>query len=137
MGVLVGAFLFSDTQPRYFLNFADCGGSCLTASELRGLLASVGIQRFGRVLPMIIEETDKSFAIKHPVPQARIHYVVIPKKDIKNIGEISAGDESYLIDSFALLSSLIKQNNLIKYKIITNGPGYQSVAYLHFHLIAN
>jgi diadenosine tetraphosphate (Ap4A) HIT family hydrolase len=70
------------------------------------------------------------------MPEARIHYVIIPKKDIKNIGELSDDDKVYLLDAFAVMQDIIKQEHLKTYIIKTNGPGYQDVAYLHFHLMA-
>lgn len=137
VGVVIGGYLFSGVEPRSFLSLHACEEKCLTSRELLGLLGSVGIQKFGNVLPLIVKETDKTVAIKHPFPQARIHYVVIPKTDIKDISDIKEGDELYLVDALAVISELARENDLTKYRVITNGPGYQSVAYLHFHLVAN
>lgn len=75
--------------------------------------------------------------IENPHPQARIHYLVIPKKDIKNIGALSDADGEYLIDAFKVVQEIIKEKNLSDYRLTTNGPGYQSVTYMHFHLTAN
>jgi diadenosine tetraphosphate (Ap4A) HIT family hydrolase len=72
--------------------------------------------------------------IEHPRPQARLHYLVIPKRDIKNIAELSDSDNEYLIDAFKVAREIIKENNLTDYRLTTNGPGYQGVTYLHFHL---
>lgn len=137
LGIAAGGYLFTGVQPRSLFNLSGCGKSCLSPSEVLGLLASVGIQKLGGNLPLVVKETDKTIAIQHPFPQARIHYVIIPKVDIKNIGEIGEGDEPYIVDAFKVLNVLIRDNHLQKYKIVTNGPGYQSVAYLHFHLLAN
>lgn len=136
-GIIIGGYLFSGVAPRSFLSLHNCENKCLNSREFLGLLGSVGIQKFGSALPLIIKETDKTVAINHPFPQAKIHYVVIPKIDIKDIGEIKEGDEPYIIDAMAVISELARENNLTKYRVITNGPGYQSVAYLHFHLLAN
>jgi len=101
-----------------------------------GLIASVGLQKFPNAVPLVVLETDKTIVIKHPVPEERIHYVIIPKKDIKNIGEISPTDEQYLMDIFSVVQELVKEEKLSDYELITNGPGKQAVTYLHFHLIA-
>ena len=95
-----------------------CEGKCLQPSELVG------------------KETDKTIVIEHPNPHARIHYLVIPKRDIKNMGELSDSDAEYLADVFKVMSEIIREKNLVDYQVITNGPGYQSVSYLHFHLTA-
>ncbi len=133
-GLLLGGYLFSNTRPRSFLALNKCEGKCLQANELVGLLASVGIQRFSALVPSVIKETDKTIVLEHPSPHARIHYVVIPKRDIKNMGELSDSDAEYLTDVFKVMNEIIREKNLVDYQVITNGPGYQSVSYLHFHL---
>lgn len=137
IGVTLGGYLFSDTRPRSFLALNKCEGTCFQASELLGLLTSVGVQKFSALAPSVIKETDKTIVIEHPSPQARIHYLVIPKRDIKNIGELSDADGEYLIDAFKVTREIVKEKNLADYRLTTNGPGYQGVTYLHFHLTAN
>ena len=134
LGIVLGGYLFSDTRPRSFLALNKCEGKCLQPSELVGLLASVGIHRFTALVPSVVKETDKTIVIEHPSPHARIHYVVIPKRDIKNMAELSDSDAEYLVDVFKVMSEIIREKNLVDYQVITNGPGYQSVSYLHFHL---
>jgi histidine triad (HIT) family protein len=136
IGVLVGGYLFSDTRPRSFLALNHCEGNCLQPNELLGLLASVGIQKFPFLVPGVIKETDKVIVMRHPSPQARMHYLVIPKKDVKHVGDLSDSDRDYLVESFGVMREIIKENSLVNYRIITNGPGYQGVTYLHFHLTA-
>jgi len=136
IGIIIGGYLFSRTQPRSILALNNCGGTCYGANELLGLLASVGIQKFPALLPSVIKETDKTIVIEHPAPEARIHYLVIPKKDIKNIGELSDADRESLIDAFRVVAELIKEKDLVNYRVTTNGPGYQTATYLHFHLTA-
>ncbi len=110
--------------------------NCLTHEDLLGLIASVGIQKVPSLMPFVVFETDKTVVIKHPFPQERIHYLIIPKKDIKDIGEISEADTRYLTDFFLVVRGIIEQEKLSKYRFYTNGPGYQEVTYLHFHLVA-
>jgi histidine triad (HIT) family protein len=76
----------------------------------------------------------RQFVIEHPSPHARIHYIVVPKRDIKSIGELSDSDAEYLADVFKVISDIVREKNLVDYQVVTNGPGYQSVSYLHFHL---
>ncbi len=136
LGIVLGGYIFSETQRRPFLAVHNCQETCFKSNELLGLLASVGIQKAAPFVPSVIEETDKTIAIKSPDPQAPIHDVIVPKKDIKNIGELSEEDKEYIMDAYAVIDKIIKDQHLTKYKIITNGPGYQQVTYLHFHLIA-
>jgi histidine triad (HIT) family protein len=137
IGVMLGGYLFANTRPRSFLALNSCEGTCFQANELLGLLTSVGIQRFPGLIPKVIKETDKTIVIEHPNPQARLHYLVIPKRDIKNIAEFLDSDNEYLIDAFKVTREIIKEKNLTDYRLTTNGPGYQGVTYLHFHLTAN
>jgi diadenosine tetraphosphate (Ap4A) HIT family hydrolase len=62
-------------------------------------------------------------AIKHPDPQKRVHYVITPKKDITNVGTFSDEDRENLIDVFAVIQDLVRQEHLSHYEVITNGPG--------------
>ena len=137
LGVILGGYLFSNTRPRSFLALNRCEGTCLQANELLGLAASVGVQKFSALAPSVVKETDKTIVINHPSPQARLHYLVIPKKDLKNIAELSDADGEYLLDALKVAGAIIRENNLTNYRLTTNGPGYQGVTYLHFHLTAN
>ena len=135
VGILIGGYLFSQSQPRSFLAINRCQ-SCLTHEDLLGLLASVAIQKFPGLVPFKVLETDKTVVIKHPFSSDRIHYVIVPKKDIKNIGEISEANAQYLTDAFFVARWLIEREKLSKYHLYTNGSGSQDVTYLHFHLVA-
>ena len=134
VGILMGGYLFSRSQPRSLLSINHCQ-NCLTPKDLLGLIASVGIQKTPGLMPFVVFETDKTIAIKLPLPHKRIHYVIIPKKDIKNVGEISEADTPYLTDAFFVARQMIEQQKLSRYEIYTNGPGLQTVTYLHFHLV--
>ena len=137
VGVVLGATVLRPIQPRSFLAWQSCQDrSCLRLNELTGLVAAVGIKVGGSSLPLVVRETPYSLVLRHPLPQARVHYIIVPKKDIKNIGELAVEDQIYLTDAYAVMQSLVKDEGLKTYMIKTNGPGYQDVAYLHFHLIA-
>jgi diadenosine tetraphosphate (Ap4A) HIT family hydrolase len=136
IGILIGGYLFSHSQPRSLLAISQCQ-SCLTHQDLLGLLASVGIQNFSGLMPLKICETDKTIAIKYPFSSNRLHYVIVPKRDIKNIGQVSEANEKYLTDAFLVARWIIEKENLSRYSFCTNGPGLQDVTYLHFHLIAD
>ncbi|MBI2577231.1 MAG: HIT domain-containing protein [Candidatus Wildermuthbacteria bacterium] len=133
-GVAIGAYLFSDSQPRSLLSLPDCDRVCFNPNEILGLLGSVGVQRASGALPAVVKETDRTIVIKHPFPQAPTHYVIVPKKDIKNIADMTEEDKEYVTDAMAVAGELVREKNLSKYRLYTNGSGYQSVAYLHFHL---
>ena len=110
----------------------------LNPKDLMGLIGSLGIRTLAghlEALPPVVLETDRTFALEIPEPRNRIHYVLVPKKDIGDISQISKGDEPYLTDVFLVSRKLIEQAGLSNFQIYTNGPGRQQVGYLHFHLV--
>ncbi len=136
-GMIVGGYLFRDIQPRSFLAVDICDTNCLNPNELLGLIGSVGIQKFPDIIPLVVRETDKIIVIDSPIHQAPIHYVIIPKRDIKDASDISESDREYLVDAYAVIGQIIREEKLTQYKVYTNGPYYQTATYLHFHLLAD
>ncbi|MBX4187535.1 MAG: HIT domain-containing protein [Candidatus Doudnabacteria bacterium] len=134
IGVIIGSYITSHIRPRNFISIKNCNENCFKSNELLGLLGSIGI-KLDRI-PDVVYETDKNIVIKHPNPSAPIHYVIIPKKDIRSIEDITIEDQEYIMDSFAVVRELVKRDGLEDYRVMTNGPGYQEVSYLHFHLTA-
>lgn len=136
VGVVIGGFLFSKTRPRSFLAVRECE-NCMTPQDVGGLVASIGMQRFLPLIPGAVMETDKTLVIRHPMSHRLVHFVLIPKRDIKNAADISEEDAEYLIDIYRVMRKLVKDNGLNEYRFYTNGPGHQTVTYIHFHLIAD
>lgn len=139
VGIFLGGYLFSDSIPRSFLTAGNCNQECLNLNEIVGLAGSVGVKRTKKYIPSVIMETDKTIVLdaKAIYTYDDLHYVVVPKKDILDVAHLTAEDSEYLIDSHAVIGEIVREQNLRNYQVITNGPGYQSVRYLHFHLIAN
>lgn len=136
LGVLLGGWLFVDTRARTFLASPHCTSNCINEKELGGLLVSIGVLKTPGLLPSVVEETDKTVAMKSPDPLATVDYLVLPKKDILDIGDLSSDDAAYVADAFEVMADLVRREHLTNYKVITNGPGFQQVRYLHFHLLA-
>ncbi len=134
-GIVIGGYLFSQSQSRSFLALGRCE-NCLTHQDLLGLFASVGIQKFSGLTPLKICETDKTLAIRYPLSSDRFHFIIVPKKDIKDVGEVSPANLEYFNDALFVARWIIDREKLSKYRLYTNGPGYQDVTYLHFHLVA-
>lgn len=133
-GVVVGGFAFVNSQPRSFLAVSNCSSSCYRPNDFLGLLASAGIQAAPGLLPNIVRQTDKCVAIAHPFPESRFHFVLFPKKDIKDIADIGVEDQPFVMDCFAVMRDLVSTHHLRQYKVVTNGPRLQDITYLHFHL---
>jgi len=136
LGAWFGAWAFRDVQPRTWLT-VDRSGVHASSEELLGYLGSAATQHAPQLIPSVAFETDKTIAMKYPIPwKARYHYVIVPKRDIRDVGSLAQGDEAYLVDAFAVIGKLARENGLKHYKVITNGPREQAVRYLHFHLVS-
>lgn len=137
MGIACGGYLFSRSIPRTFLTFEKCQYKCYDTKELAGLLTSVAILRTPGLIPGVILESDTCLAVRYPKPEAKSHYVLFPKQDIKNIMSLAPEDSKYMMGCFALARELVERDNLRAYRVYTNGPTYQDIAYLHFHLVGH
>jgi hypothetical protein len=136
LGVACGGYLFSKTLPRSFLAIGSCRGHCFKPNEVAGLIASAAILRAPFIVPGVVLESDTCLAIRYPKPEPRIHYVLFPKRDIRNITTLTPGDAPFVLGCFALARELVKRNHLHYWQLETNGPARQDITYLHFHLIA-
>jgi hypothetical protein len=135
VGLVIGGGLFNKSQLQPITPL-ESSKSPLSHKALAGMLASAGIQEAPRLIPSVVFETDKTIAIKSPRPEARVDYLIFPKKDLRTIGDISETDAPYLSDVYLVAKYIIDKEHLLRYRMYTNGPGYTKVAYLHFHLIS-
>lgn len=86
----------------------------------------------------IIYEDDLCLAFHDVSPQAPTHVLVIPKKEIANLDEITEADANLVAHICTVIRSLAKKLDLKGgYRIVVNnGPdGGQTVDHLHFHLL--
>ncbi len=135
VGIFLGGYFFSDTQPRKFITLNSCSTKCFSTKELAGLLTSAGLLKAPSLVPRPIFESDKIVVVHYPAPNTSFHEVVFPKKDIRDVSQISDGDQEYIWEAMTYISETVRKNGLTKYKIVSNGPDYQQTTYLHFHII--
>jgi diadenosine tetraphosphate (Ap4A) HIT family hydrolase len=135
-GVVCGGYLFSQSLSRSFLPFKSCQEHCYKPAEIAGLVSSAAILHAPFLIPGVVLESDTCLAIRHPRPEAKIHYVLFPKHDIRNITTVTPEDSPYVMGCFALARELVSRDRLQAYRLYTNGPELQEIAYLHFHLVA-
>ena len=87
----------------------------------------------------IIHEDEHCLAFHDIAPQAPIHVLIIPKKEIKSLAEISSADTALLGHLMLVASGLAEKLGIAKsgYRLVTNirNDGGQSVDHLHFHLM--
>ena len=87
----------------------------------------------------IVYEDSLCLAFEDTNPQAPTHLLIIPKKEIKSLNDISDEDEALLGHLQLVIRDLAREFNLIDggYRVITNcgaGAG-QTVFHLHYHLM--
>jgi len=135
LGFMAGGYAMRDVQPRSLLA-VDCCNHCWSPNELAGLVGAIVMQRAPGLVPLVVLETNRSIAIRLPTgPRAPEHFVVVPKRDIRDVARLAKGDEPYLADAFAVLGKLVRDRGMRHYHVVSAGPGDQTVTYLHFHLI--
>ncbi|MBD90076.1 MAG: histidine triad nucleotide-binding protein [Deltaproteobacteria bacterium] len=85
----------------------------------------------------VVYEDDKALAFRDIHPVAPTHVLVIPKREIVNIGE-SVEDDAELLGHLMIVAGRVaKLENLTDFRVVTNsgaGAG-QSVFHLHLHVI--
>jgi diadenosine tetraphosphate (Ap4A) HIT family hydrolase len=106
--------------------------------DVLGLIGSIGIRTLAghlESIPSVVAETDRTFALSIPDRRYLVHYVIVPKKDIRDAGQISAEDQPYLTDVFLMARHLAEKDSLKTYRLYTNVGDLQTVGYLHLHLV--
>jgi histidine triad (HIT) family protein len=92
-----------------------------------------------REIPARIEhEDDLCLAFHDVAPQAPVHLLVIPKRPIPSLAEVTEADEPLLGHLVAVASSLARKLGLDDgYRLVVNSgrDGGQTVHHLHVHLL--
>lgn len=86
----------------------------------------------------IVFEDDLCMAFRDIHPQAPVHLLVIPKKEIESLAHLEPEDASIMGHCVFMLSKIAADAGLANgYKVQVNcGPGGgQEVPHVHFHLL--
>jgi histidine triad (HIT) family protein len=87
----------------------------------------------------IVYETDKVIAFNDINPVAPVHVLVVPKKEIPTLNNITVEDTEYLVEMYTAIRDITKKLNIAEdgYRVITNcnSNGGQEVYHLHFHIL--
>jgi hypothetical protein len=132
-GFWLGLFVGVKVQPRSVLMLNKCQKNCLQMNEILGLVGSVGIELNGQKI-LSQKENDSCFSIKMPLTELKTHYVLIPKKDIRDLGDMSEENLEIVKSCIKIATEYIQEEKLTSYQFTSNGPDYQHVRYLHFHI---
>ena len=86
----------------------------------------------------IIYEDDVCLAFHDIMPQAPIHFLMIPKKEIENVAGLSSEDASIAGHMMVKIKEVAETLELADgYRVVANcgRNGGQSVDHLHFHVL--
>jgi histidine triad (HIT) family protein len=86
----------------------------------------------------IAYEDDKYIAIHDIQPQAPVHLLIIPKKEIATLNDLTPADAELVGGMFLLASKLVRSLGQTDFRTVFNcGPGaQQSVFHIHLHVLA-
>jgi histidine triad (HIT) family protein len=92
----------------------------------------------GEVPAKIVYQDDRCLAFHDVTPQAPVHVLVIPRKEIASLDAATPDDAELLGHMLLVVQRLARELGLANgYRVVVNcGPdGGQSVDHLHFHLL--
>ncbi|MEQ1905452.1 MAG: histidine triad nucleotide-binding protein [Pirellulaceae bacterium] len=92
----------------------------------------------GDIPAKIVYQDDKCLAFHDVSPQAPVHVLVIPKKEIRSVAALAEVDQALVGHLFLVIQKIAADLGLASgYRVVTNigGDGGQSVDHLHFHLL--
>lgn len=87
----------------------------------------------------IVYEDDLVLAFRDIAPQAPVHILIIPKKEIPTANDVEAADEAVLGRLFTTAAKIARDEGIAKqgYRLIVNcnEDGGQEVFHLHMHIL--
>ena len=86
-----------------------------------------------------VYEDEEILAFRDINPAAPVHILVIPKKHISSLAEISKEDEAIIGRIYTIINEIAKQEGIFEkgFRVIVNcgKDSGQEVPHLHFHLL--
>lgn len=103
-------------------------------------MSSIFTKIINREIPAtIVFENDKVIGIRDINPQAPIHILVIPKKEIPTLNDITLEDRELIGEVFLAIGEIAKDLGIAQdgYRVIANCNhfGGQEVFHLHYHIL--
>ena len=87
----------------------------------------------------IIFEDEFSILIEDISPQAPIHYLAIPKKEIVGISDMSTDDKELIGQLMLMIKEQMTKKGINDYRLVINNGSEagQTVFHLHIHVLAD
>jgi len=103
-------------------------------------MASIFTKIINREIPSdIVYEDDLVLAFKDISPQAPVHILIVPKKEIATVNDVTAEDEMALGRLFTAAAKIAEENGIAAsgYRLMVNcnEDGGQEVFHIHMHLL--
>jgi histidine triad (HIT) family protein len=85
-----------------------------------------------------LRDTPSLLAFHHPQPAYPLHILIVPKRSLKGLQDLTAADQELLLEVFLTVQSLVDEFHLepAGYRLVVNGGKNQEIPLLHFHLVA-
>ena len=94
----------------------------------------------GEIPAAIVHRDDALVAFKDVNPQAPLHLLLVPRKHIATLNDLSAEDDALIGSMFRLAATLAKEHGYDArgYRTVfnTNREAGQTVFHIHLHLLA-
>ncbi|MDY6823554.1 MAG: histidine triad nucleotide-binding protein [Thermodesulfobacteriota bacterium] len=83
-------------------------------------------------------EDDHYFVFNDINPQAPTHFLVIPKKHIDKVADMTPADSEIVGGLFAVAAKVCEEQSITDYRlVVNNGAGVgQTVFHIHLHVLA-
>ena len=86
-----------------------------------------------------IYEDEQVIAFRDINPQAPTHVLVVPKRHIPGVNELTEADEALVGHVYGVIAKLVRELDIDEsgYRVVVNSgaDGQQSVPHLHFHVL--
>ena len=135
LGVVIGGFLFSKAIKRSLLAVQSCDEEC-PSQRILPVFWARGIQHAPTLLPFYEAQSKECIAVRHPKLEGRFHLVFLPKRDVRNVLELTQEDVPFLVGCLVLAREQVAKAGVRNYRFVTYGPELQHITYFHFHVIA-
>ncbi len=92
----------------------------------------------GEIPSKKVYEDESVLAFYDIAPMAPVHILVIPKKHIESIAELSSSDTATVGHIFEVIKTVAEEAGLENgYRVVSNvgSDGGQTVKHLHFHIL--
>jgi histidine triad (HIT) family protein len=102
-------------------------------------MPSIFSKIIAKEIPAKVAYEDETYLVIHDIdPKAPVHVLVIPKKEIPTLNDLSPQDAELVGGMFLVAAKVMKQFGHTDYRTVFNcGPGaQQSVFHIHLHVLA-